>query len=126
MGIILFLIYNGFFVFLPVLKHFDDKFGRVTAIIESQSGWRLNEGIKMSHPVSFGGLLIINSSFCRYITAKNAKKRFYSNKQQTKQKEQPERLGPDKNLSRKPVLIFFLFFSCFHFFGFAALFENLD
>jgi hypothetical protein len=44
------------------------------AIMESHSGWRLNEDIEMSHPVSFGELLIITSSFCRYITAKKCQK----------------------------------------------------
>ncbi len=32
----------------------DFKFGDVTGIIESQSGWRLNEDIQISDPVSFG------------------------------------------------------------------------
>ena len=31
--------------------------------IESQSGWRLNEDMKMSHPVSLGQLRIIISPF---------------------------------------------------------------
>ncbi len=35
----------------------------------SQSGWRPNEDIQMSHPVSFGQLIIINSPFWTYITA---------------------------------------------------------
>ena len=43
-------------------------------IIASQSGWRLNKVIKMSHPVNFGQLIVINSSFCSYITAKQLKK----------------------------------------------------
>ena len=50
----------------------------VIVIVESQSGWHLNEDIKMSHPVSFGHLIIINSPFCTYITAKKCQKRFYS------------------------------------------------
>ena len=48
----------------------------VIVIVESQSGWHLNEDIKMSHPVSFGHLIIIiiNSPFCTYITAKKCQK----------------------------------------------------
>jgi hypothetical protein len=30
----------------------------------------------MSHPVNFGQLIVINSSFCSYITAKNEKNDF--------------------------------------------------
>ena len=46
----------------------------VIVIVESQSGWHLSEDIKMSHPVSFGHLIIINSPFCTYITAKKCQK----------------------------------------------------
>ena len=75
----LFLGYNefisaGFYGFLPVFTNFDDEFGGDPVIIASQSGWCLNEDIKMSHPVNFGQLIVINSSFCSYITAKKCKK----------------------------------------------------
>ncbi len=42
--------------------------------IESQSGWRLNEDMKMSHPVSLGQLRIIISPFWTCIAAKNSQK----------------------------------------------------
>jgi hypothetical protein len=40
--------YNGFLLFLPVFDMFEDEFGFVRIIIESQSGWRPNEDMKMS------------------------------------------------------------------------------
>ncbi len=42
--------------------------------IESQSGWRPNEVMKMSHPVSLGQLRIIISPFWTCITAKKSQK----------------------------------------------------
>ncbi len=42
--------------------------------VESQSGWRPNEDIKMSHPVSLGQLRIIISPFWTSITAKKCQK----------------------------------------------------
>ena len=42
--------------------------------IESQSGWRLNEHIKMSLPVRLGQLRIIISPFWTCITAKKCQK----------------------------------------------------
>ena len=53
---------------------FDDYLGGVLVTIESQSGWRLNEDIKMSHPVSLGQLRIIISPFWTCITAKKCQK----------------------------------------------------
>ncbi len=65
-------------LFLPVFKFFDDYLGGVRVTIESQSGWRLNVDIKMSHPVSLGQLRIIISPFWTCITAKKCQNRFYS------------------------------------------------
>ena len=61
-------------LFLPVFKFFDDYLGGVLVTIVSQSGWRLNEDIKMSHPVSLGQLRIIISPFWTCITAKKCQK----------------------------------------------------
>ncbi len=62
--------------FFTGFTNFDDKFGGDPVIIASQSGWRLNDDIIMSHPVSFGQLIVLNSSFCSYITAKKCKKTY--------------------------------------------------
>ncbi len=61
-------------LFSPVFKNFDDYLGGVLVAIESQSGWRLNEDIKMSHHVSLGQLRIIISPFWTCITAKKCQK----------------------------------------------------
>ena len=61
-------------LFLPVFNFFDDYLGGVLVTIESESGWRLNEDIKMSHPVSLGQLRIIISPFWTCITAKKCQK----------------------------------------------------
>ncbi len=76
--------YNGFLTDFPDFYRFskylttNDKFVGAPVIVivesQSQSGWHLNEDIKMSHPVSFGHLIIINSPFCTYITAKKCQK----------------------------------------------------
>ncbi len=52
-----FLSYNeyiGFMRFLPVFNMFEYEIGNVRIIIESQSGWRSNEDMKMSSVPSFG------------------------------------------------------------------------
>ena len=61
-------------MFLPVFKFFDEYLGGVLVTIESQSGWRPNEDIKMSHSVSLGQLRIIISPFWNCITAKKCQK----------------------------------------------------
>ena len=53
---------------------FENEFGGVRIIIDCQSGWRPNEDIKMSHPVSLGQLRIIISPFWTCITAKKCQK----------------------------------------------------
>ena len=61
-------------LFLPVFKLFDDYLGGVLVTIESQSGWRPNKDMKLSHPVSLGQLRIIISPFWTCITAKKCQK----------------------------------------------------
>jgi hypothetical protein len=41
-------------LFLPVFDMFEYEIGNVRIIIESQSGWRPNEDMKMSSEPSFG------------------------------------------------------------------------
>ncbi len=53
---------------------FENKFGGVRIIIDCQSGWRPNEDMKMSHPVSLGQLRIIISPFWTCITATKCQK----------------------------------------------------
>ncbi len=72
-----FCSYNGFITDFCCFYRFsiflNDYLGDVLVTIESQSGWRLNEDIQFSHPVSLGQLRIIVSPFWTYTTAKNQK-----------------------------------------------------